>query len=287
VNFSAGKRAGSPIVQQGPHAAERGTAKGNRGLPRRKEQISRVAINDLDFEKMRDVDNKRTIQPHKDALREALFPLIQIAVDQEFLAIAQRDGGIISLGLYANDLAYGDHPHGPMVLEEHRIIGLQRLLAARLRTRATEDMVERRGQPVGEDRLQKVVDGIDLEGAHGEFLMSRDEDDSRHGAELGKQIESGGPGHLDIQKQKVSPEFFAQLGSFSGTRGLPDDFDLWMGRKKVPQVFARRSLVVNNQRTPRHIGRWPRLERASFAAITGSSRVISATTQSPLGPMSK
>ncbi|KPC88469.1 hypothetical protein ADL35_05495, partial [Streptomyces sp. NRRL WC-3753] len=62
------------------------------------------------------------------------------------------------------------------------------------------------GEAFAADGLEDVVDGLEVEGVDGEALVGGDEDDERRARESGQQaghVESGEPGHLDVEEEHV------------------------------------------------------------------------------------
>ena len=63
--------------------------------------------------------------------------------------------------------------------------------------------LERRGEPLVRERLQQVVDRVDLERPQGELVVRRDEDDRHAAAEQLEHLEAVELRHLDVEEQQV------------------------------------------------------------------------------------
>jgi hypothetical protein len=100
------------------------------------------------------------------------------------------------------------------------------------------------GEPRGIDRLQEVVERVQLEGLHRELVVGGREDDVRHGRlERLEELHPGLPGHLDVEEEEVGLERRHLLAGLLGLRGLARD--LWISgnaaSRRRSSLRARRS----------------------------------------------
>ena len=119
-----------------------------------------------------------------------------------------------------------------------------------------------REQALAADRLEQVVEGIDLEGVDREFVEGRDEDHQRHRLRIGavalacpcgdvaRQFDPGHARHLDVHQHDLRA-LRLDLGERLGRiRGLTDDA-VWEIGSQIGQDLAqagpRRRLVINDQ----------------------------------------
>src|SRR5213078_1815084 len=124
------------------------------------------------------------------------------------------------------------------------------LTLARLR-----QALDHAGQPLGLDRLDEVVEGLDGEGVDGVAIVSGDEDDRGPLAAVEhepRHVEAGHPRQLDVEENDVVADAPGEPERLAGSRGLADHFDLGMAREQVAQLTARRLLVVHDQRPNAH-----------------------------------
>ena len=63
----------------------------------------------LTSNKMSQIHQNRAIEPHEQTGGQALLPLVQGSINEKLLTVAEHDGGVISLGDNANDLAKWHH----------------------------------------------------------------------------------------------------------------------------------------------------------------------------------
>jgi hypothetical protein len=90
------------------------------------------------------------------------------------------------------------------------------------------DASYRLGEPVLADRLEHVVDGVQIERLHGVLLVGGHEDHRRGRLEPGqhlRQFQARQAGHLDVEEDRVDVELLQQaerLGRRVGREHLPD-----------------------------------------------------------------
>jgi hypothetical protein len=106
--------------------------------------------------------------------------------------------------------------------------------------------LERRRQAGAGDRLQQVVGRRQLEGVHRVVIEGRAEDDVRARlAERGRDVESGGARHLDVQEDDVRRDLGDALRRLAAVLGLAGDLHVGMRRQQLPQPRPRRLLIVH------------------------------------------
>ena len=117
-------------------------------------------------------------------------------------------------GQHVRDVADGDQLHavararGEMI-EKRRRAELLRQAAQRLAdvvvgpAAPRGDAVQRSIEPRALDRLEQVVEGVDLERAQGVLVVGRREHDHRARRDALDHLEAAEPGHMDVEKQHV------------------------------------------------------------------------------------
>ena len=109
-------------------------------------------------------------------------------------------------------------------------------------------------EPLGRDRLQEVVDGVDLEGAQRVAVERRDEDDGRRRSAFqhAQDAEAVEAGHLDVQEQEIRTQVIDRLDCLESVLALRDDLDLVFPGQLLPDPLARQRLVVHENRAYGH-----------------------------------
>src|SRR5215471_16860183 len=110
-------------------------------------------------------------------------------------------------------------------------------------------------KPLVGERLQEVIERIDLERLDGELIVGGDKDHARRflGAEGAKHFEAIHLGHLNIEKDQAWG-----LGADGGDgrqaiRALADNFDFRVGGQQANQPATAYPFVVDDEyRQPRH-----------------------------------
>ncbi len=105
-------------------------------------------------------------------------------------------------------------------------------------------------EPFGRDRLQEIVDGVDLEGAQRIAVERRDEDDGRRRSSFqhAQDAEAVEAGHLDVQKQQIRTQVIDGLDGLEAIFALGDDLDFLFLGQLLPDPLARQLLVVHENR---------------------------------------
>ncbi len=119
-------------------------------------------------------------------------------------------------------------------------------------------------EPRRVDRLQQVVDRVDLERLDRVLIVGRDENDMgrRAGVEHpARHLESGQPGHLDVQKHQIRLQPVDRFQRFDPVARLADDFDAADLAEQIAQLIPRQLLVVDDDRLQIHD---PALRRHPF-----------------------
>jgi hypothetical protein len=84
-------------------------------------------------------------------------------------------------------------------------------------------------QPLGLDRLDEVVEGLDGEGVDGVAIVSSDEDDRGPFSAVEhepRHLEAGHPRQLDVEEDDVVADAPGERQRLAGRRGLADHLDL-------------------------------------------------------------
>ena len=87
--------------------------------------------------------------------------------------------------------------------------------------------VERLAETGAADRLEQVVDGVQLESVDGVLVVGGAEDDVR--TRLGKaggDVDAGAAGHLDVEEEQVGLVLGGQFHGLRPGLGLGDDLDV-------------------------------------------------------------
>lgn len=115
------------------------------------------------------------------------------------------------------------------------------------------------GQALAADRLEDVVDRLEVEGVHGEALVRGDEDDQRRCGETGQElghVESGQARHVDVEEHDVdrrgivrsgvdgSADAAQRLGRAGGALGAAD---AGVGAQEVEELFQGGFFVVDGE----------------------------------------
>ena len=108
-------------------------------------------------------------------------------------------------------------------------------------------LLEGLGQTVGIDGLEQIIQGVDLKGPDGVFVVGRDEDDLGLHVGFFQQVEPGVARHLDVQKDDVRIQPLDGLDGRGNVVGLPDDRDVVVSAEKGDQVLAGQPFVVDDE----------------------------------------
>ena len=83
-------------------------------------------------------------------------------------------------------------------------------------------------EPRGLEGLQQVIDGADLEGAHGVGVVGGGEDDGRRGigGQFFQHVEAIEARHLDVEKEQAGPQLRAHRQCRLAIGGLAGDLDV-------------------------------------------------------------
>jgi hypothetical protein len=106
------------------------------------------------------------------------------------------------------------------------------------------------------ERLQQVVDGIDLERLHRILVKSRGKHNLGQGNfsiekffDNSKAVESG---HLDIEKDQIRAVFFDEADGLETVLPLGHDVDVARAREQVGKFIAGELLIVHDYRRKGH-----------------------------------
>ena len=112
-------------------------------------------------------------------------------------------------------------------------------------------LVYRIGEPRRIDRLQQVVDRVDLERLDGVLIVRGDEDDLRRrvvAEHPPRDLEAGEPRHLDVQEHDVGLQLVDRGQRLDTVAGLADHLDAADLIEQVAQLVAGQLLVVHEHR---------------------------------------
>src|SRR5687767_2164571 len=112
------------------------------------------------------------------------------------------------------------------------------------------------GQAIGADRLEQVVDRLQLEGLDGVLLEGGDEDDGRRRGEAGQhpgQLQPVEAGHADVEEHGREAAVAQTPQRLGGIGGGDDGADAGVLAEEVGEVFERRFLVVDDEYLQRRV----------------------------------
>ena len=151
----------------------------------------------------------------------------------------QGDDGLLTLkvnlqvfahALDVADVADGDAHHAVVGLDEDGAVGLHgaALLLGRVRVaqvvlllylhRGTQEVVHA-------ERLQQVVDGVDLVALDGIFRVGGGEDDERRGCQLAHEVHAAEVGHIDVAEDGVHHVVLHDLACLECAAALACQFE--------------------------------------------------------------
>lgn len=105
-------------------------------------------------------------------------------------------------------------------------------------------------QPIFRDGLKQVVERLHVEGAHGVFVVRRDEHDDRHviGADLLQDVEAVLAWHLDVEQQEVRRMFGHRTDRRIAVCGFAHDLDVRMFGEQRSHPPTRERFVIDDER---------------------------------------
>ena len=98
------------------------------------------------------------------------------------------------------------------------------------------------------DRLQQVVDRVDLERLDRVLIVGGDEDDVRRRLRVDhapRHLETGQPRHLDVEEHDVGLQSLDRAQRLDAVAGLPDHLDAADLAEQIAQLVPRELLVVD------------------------------------------
>uniref|UniRef100_E6Q049 Uncharacterized protein n=1 Tax=mine drainage metagenome TaxID=410659 RepID=E6Q049_9ZZZZ len=107
------------------------------------------------------------------------------------------------------------------------------------------------------ERLEQIIDRVDIEGADRVLIKGRGEDDLGHALdklminEVPKESESVETGHLDIEKENVGLMDGDEFDGLNAVGGFGENLHISGGIEEKTQLFARQGFVVNDERAKR------------------------------------
>lgn len=97
---------------------------------------------------------------------------------------------------------------------------------------------------LGADWLDEVVNGIEIEGLDCVFGVGGDHDRLGRRVKCFQEIEAGCARHLNIEKEGIWLFFANQFEGGGFGLGFPNDFNVWVWRKKLAKALKGESLVI-------------------------------------------
>ncbi len=133
-------------------------------------------------------------------------------------------------------------------------------------------VAERAAKPVVAERLQEVVDRVDLEGAQRVLVVGRDEDDHRHLVHAHRldHLEAIELGHLQVEEDQVRADAPHGVHRGAAVRALAHQLDVALVAQQGDQPLAGQRLVVDDQRANRRGGH--AVETSSVCSAAGVGR---------------
>jgi hypothetical protein len=106
------------------------------------------------------------------------------------------------------------------------------------------------------ERLEDVVDGVDVEGLDGVLVEGGGKDDVGNFEfafdELFQDTETVKAGHLDIEENEVGGMFFDKVDGFKAVLALAKEIDFGKGFEEEGEFVASRFFVVDDDGVDRH-----------------------------------
>ena len=100
------------------------------------------------------------------------------------------------------------------------------------------------------ERLQQIIDGIDLERFHGILVKSRGENDLGQGNFLVEKLlddaETVESGHLDVEKDQIRTVLFDEADGLETVLPLRHDVDVAVALKQVGKFIAGKLFIVHD-----------------------------------------
>ncbi len=189
-----------------------------------------------------------------EALGEFLLQRYQRFLDQ-VLPLPGSQGDVFLLGSQENDVAHR-HEHDPVALGDRQVLArayrhARQLLAPR--RRPARGFAQRRRQPLGAHRLEKIVERVELERLQRVALVGGHENHRRRlleRHEVARHFQAADTRHLDVQQKDLGAACRHGLERLQAVARLAHDF----GRdirgdvsQQLLHALARRRLVIGNE----------------------------------------
>jgi hypothetical protein len=135
------------------------------------------------------------------------------------------------------------------------------------RSATSSGAFERAEEPLAVDRLEDVIDCVDVDCAHGELIERRHENHCRHplGADGGDHVEPVHLGHLHVEEYEIGLEVGDRLDRGSAVAAFGDDLDIVRASQLVADTAPSDRLVIDDERSNCHFGE---LVRRGMARVT-------------------
>ena len=109
--------------------------------------------------------------------------------------------------------------------------------------------LERGPEPRLLERLEQVVEGLDVERLERVALVRGDEDDGRPGLDRqgGRDVEAAGLGHLDVEEHHLGPHPVDRRDRLRALGALADELHVGVLGQEAAEPGARQRLVVHDE----------------------------------------
>ena len=111
-------------------------------------------------------------------------------------------------------------------------------------------MVQRGPESLGAERLQQVIERVNLEGPQGVLVVSRHEDHGRHPVrpERIRQLEPGHARHLDVEEEQIRRGVAEGRDGLRAIRVFAHHLDVLLLAEERQDARPRHRLIVDDDR---------------------------------------
>ena len=97
------------------------------------------------------------------------------------------------------------------------------------------------------DRLEQVIDSIDLVAFEGIFAVGGGEDDGGHVLEGARQLDAVEVGHVDVEENDIDMMLLAEAEGLEGVLGGACELEFGYLADVVLEEFASQEFVIDNE----------------------------------------
>ena len=97
------------------------------------------------------------------------------------------------------------------------------------------------------DRLEQVIDSIDLVAFEGIFAVGGGEDDGGHALEGARKLDAVEVGHVDVEENDIDMMLLAEAEGLEGVLGGACELEFGYLADVVLEEFASQEFVIDNQ----------------------------------------